>query len=457
MQMQINQAHQFNHFNNHSVKNAYKTDTTVSVYSRRRMIESQEKAQKMEAATMTLSAEAMALIRQEKAAWRLEFARSNAPETEAAGTAEQSAGEQETVSLTDEELYDELLNQVKIWGDKSDDLLHDYNHKENAEMVEKRLAALNEIRQLAEMQKSEMSKLQQEAQKAAETASMQQEEISRKNSELLMMIESFEEQDEEEIKGADRGEDTDKEDIEPADNMAEGRFGAVAVRGELGILDTINAIDQSSTDRIEASDHSIKGVELERKNIYRANAAENFTMKEKITAMEDFVCALANNAEMKTSFEQRSSAEEDPAVREKLEAKMRYFNSLPMKGGLYALKEDREYALQERITARDLRIAHLGDNHFGMAERQKSEVQSVFEANILKSQGQNSVLNRMEDISARLQEKLDECGQIDKDTAPDEEIRDKEQQEALEQEEAKKEELEKEELKKEGFEKEGFE
>ena len=49
-------------------------------------------------------------------------------------------------------------------------------------MVEKRLAALNEIRQLAEMQKSEMSKLQQEAQKAAETASMQQEEISRKNS-----------------------------------------------------------------------------------------------------------------------------------------------------------------------------------------------------------------------------------------------------------------------------------
>lgn len=173
--------------------------------------------------------------------------------------------------------------------------------------------------------------------------------------------------------------------------------------------------------------------------------------------MEDFVCALANNAEMKNSFEQRISAEEDPAVREKLEAKMRYFNSLPMKGGLYALKEDREYALQERITARDLRIAHLGDNHFGMAERQKSELQSVFEANILKSQGQNSVLNRMEDISARLQEKLDERGQIDKDTAPDEEIRDKEQQQALEQEEAKKEELEKEELEKEGFEKEGFE
>ena len=203
-------------------------------------------------------------------------------------------------------------------------------------------------------------------------------------------------------------------------------------------------MEQSSTDRIEASDHSIKGVELERKNIYRANAAENFTMKEKITAMEDFVCSLANNEEVKESFKQRIRVEEDPEIRKKLEAKMKYFNSLPMKNGLMTLKDDREYALQERITARDLRIAHLGDNHFGMAERQKSELQSVFEANILKSQGQNSVLNRMEDISARLQEKLDERGQIDKDTAPDEEIRDKEQQEALEQEEAKKEELEKE-------------
>jgi len=429
MQMQINQVYQFNRFNNHFVTNAYKTDTTVSVYSRRRMIESQEKAQKIEAATMTLSAEAMALIRQEKAMSRLEFARSKSPETEAVGTSKQNAEEQENVSLTDEELYDELLNQVKIWGDKSNDLLHDYNHKENAEMVEKRMAALNEMRQLAEMQKSEMSKMQREAQKAAETASMQQEEISQKNSELLMMIESFEEQDEENIDAADQKENDDKEHAESTDNMMEGRFGAVAVKGELGILDTINAMEQSSTDRIEASDHSIKGVELERKNIVRANAAENFTIKEKIAAMEDFVCSLANNEEVKESFKQRIRVEEDPEVREKLEAKMKYFNSLPMKGGLYALKEDREYALQERITARDLRIAHLGDNHFSMAERQKSEMQSIFEENILKSQGQNSVLNRMEDITERLQEKLDERDQIEEDTAPDEEIHDKEDQE----------------------------
>ena len=145
--------------------------------------------------------------------------------------------------------------------------------------------------------------------------------------------------------------------------------------------------------------------------------------------MEDFVCSLANNEEVKESFKQRIRVEEDPEVREKLEAKMKYFNSLPMKGGLYALKEDREYALQERITARDLRIAHLGDNHFSMAERQKSELQSIFEENILKSQGQNSVLNRMEDITERLQEKLDERDQIEEDTAPDEEIHDKEDQE----------------------------
>ena len=110
MQMQINQVYQFNRFNNHFVTNAYKADTTVSVYSRRRMIESQEKAQKIEAATMTLSAEAMALIRQEKAMSRLEFARSKSPETEAVGTSKQNAEEQENVSLTDEELYRRVLN-----------------------------------------------------------------------------------------------------------------------------------------------------------------------------------------------------------------------------------------------------------------------------------------------------------------------------------------------------------
>ncbi len=168
--------------------------------------------------------------------------------------------------------------------------------------------------------------------------------------------------------------------------------------------------------------------------------------------MEDFVCALANNAEMKNSFEQRISAEEDPAVREKLEAKMKYFNKLPMKNGLMTLKNDRSMLLQERITAK--RFAHRSSwgQSFWNGRTPKSELQSVFEANILKSQGQNSVLNRMEDISARLQEKLDECGQIDKDTAPDEEIRDKRAAGS-----ARTGRSEKEELEKEGFEKEGFE
>ena len=87
--------------------------------------------------------------------------------------------------------------------------------------------------------------------------------------------------------------------------------------------------------------------------------------------MEDFVCALANNAEMKNSFEQRISAEEDPAVREKLEAKMKYFNKLPMKNGLMTLKNDRSMLCRNVSLQRDLRIAHLGDNHFGMAEPKK--------------------------------------------------------------------------------------
>jgi len=162
--------------------------------------------------------------------------------------------------------------------------------------------------------------------------------------------------------------------------------------------------------------------------------------------MEDFVCSLANNEEVKESFQQRIRIEEDPEVQEKLKAKMKYFNSLSMKGGLYALKEDREYALQERITARDLRIAHLGDNHFSMAAHQKKELQSLFdEDDIMRLRGQSSILNRMEEISERLQEKLDERGQIDEDTETDEEIRDNEEQEALEQEALEQEEIKKEE------------
>ena len=65
-----------------------------------------------------------------------------------------------------------------------------------------------------------------------------------------------------------------------------------------------------------------------------------------------------------------------------------------------------------------------------MAAHQKKELQALFdEDDIMRLRGQSSVLNRMEDISERLQEKLDERGQIDEDTTPDEEIRDKEEQE----------------------------
>lgn len=71
---------------------------------------------------------------------------------------------------------------------------------------------------------------------------MQQEKISRKNSELLMMLESFEEQDEEDTKAADQKENGEKEQAESTDNLMEGRFGAVAVRGELGIKNYIHPV-----------------------------------------------------------------------------------------------------------------------------------------------------------------------------------------------------------------------
>lgn len=100
---------------------------------------------------------------------------------------------------------------------------------------------------------------------------MQQEEISKKSSELIMMIESFEDQDEEEAKAAEGAGDGD---TESSGSLMEGEPGAMAAKGEMGLLDSLNGMDQSSTFRIEASDHSIKAVEAERLNIYRANVAK---------------------------------------------------------------------------------------------------------------------------------------------------------------------------------------
>ncbi len=421
MQIPFYQTNQYSHFNNRFVGSAHGTTNNSSLHARRRMMEAQDAAKETESVRVTISGEAMALARQAKEMERLEQYR-NADE----GASEAGEGSGEPVQLTDEEIYDELLNQVNIWGDKSYALRHDFNHQETAQMAEKRAAALTEMQKLEEMQKSEIGRLQRDTQKAAEQASMQQEEISKKSSELIMMIESFEDQDEEEAKAAEGAENGD---AESSGSLMEGEPGAMAAKGEMGMLDSLNGMDQSSTFRIEASDHSIKAVEAERLNIYRANDAKNFTIKEKIAEMSDYVIALANNEEVKASFKERIEKETDPEAKKKLGALMDYFENMEMKNGYRDLKRDREFALQERITARDLRIAHLGNRHLAMAERQEKELQSLFdEDDILRAQGQDGVTGRTEDVAERLQEIIDERDHVDGDTAPDEEIRENEEQ-----------------------------
>lgn len=421
MQIPFYQTNQYSHFNNRFVGSAHGTTNNSSLHARRRMMEAQDAAKETESVRVTISGEAMALARQAKEMERLEQYR-NADE----GASEAGEGSGEPVQLTDEEIYDELLNQVNIWGDKSYALRHDFNHQETAQMAEKRAAALTEMQKLEEMQKSEIGRLQRDAQKAAEQASMQQEEISKKSSELIMMIESFEDQDEEEAKAAEGAENGD---AESSGSLMEGEPGAMAAKGEMGMLDSLNGMDQSSTFRIEASDHSIKAVEAERLNIYRANDAKNFTIKEKIAEMSDYVIALASNEEVKASFKERIEKETDPEAKKKLGALMDYFENMEMKNGYRDLKRDREFALQERITARDLRIAHLGNRHLAMAERQEKELQSLFdEDDILRAQGQDGVTGRTEDVAERLQEIIDERDHVDGDTAPDEEIRENEEQ-----------------------------
>ena len=425
MRLQLNQANQCHQLNRRFAGKMGKSDKDTSLHARRRMIESQEKARASESVRVTLSGEAMSLARQVKAMERLDQYMNTQKEKTEEG--------KESVELTDEELYEELWAQVKMWGDKTADILHDYNHRETKEMAGERAAALTQMMKLEELQKSEISKMQRDAQKDMVTASMQQEEISRKNSELIMMIESFEEQDKDEeqmSEDEEQSEEKENSSEQPEGSLMEGQLGAGAAKREMGMLYTMNMMDASSTYRIAANDHSVKGIETERKNIYRADKAENFNIKEKIAAMSDFVANLVNDKIMKDLFEKRIEVAKDAGdeiKQKKLEAMKDYFLGLKNKNQLHDLTEEREFAMQERITARDLRIAHLGDNHFSMAAHQKKELQSLFdEDDIMSLRGQSSVLNRMEDTTERLQEKLDERDHIDEDTETDEEIRDNE-------------------------------
>ena len=150
MQIPFYQTNQYDHFSSRFVSGVHRTNAATSLHSRRRMMEAQDAAKETESVRVTISGEAMALARQAKEMERLEQYR-NADE----GASETGEGSGEPVQLTDEEIYDELLNQVNIWGDKSYALRHDFNHQETAQMAEKRAAALTEMQKLEEMQKSD--------------------------------------------------------------------------------------------------------------------------------------------------------------------------------------------------------------------------------------------------------------------------------------------------------------
>ncbi len=111
--------------------------------------------------------------------------------------------------------------------------------------------------------------------------------------------------------------------------------------------------------------------------------------------------------------------------------------NLDMKNEIGSLSESRAQALQKKINARDLRIAHLGSRHLVLAEQREKELQSLFdEDDILRAQGQSGVASRTADVAERLQEKLDDRDHMDAgDDASDEErAEDKtKQNEALDQ------------------------
>jgi len=390
------------------------------------MLETQEQAKATDAVRMTISGEAMELSRKVR-----EMERATRTDIEHISS-----------ELAEEDLYDELVLQVRIWGDATANIRNQYDYEETKELAEKQAAALTELQKLEQLQKSEISKQEKEAQKAAELAAVQQEKVNKKSSELIIMIESFEEQenDEEQSERTFDQKDTQEKKTESNSNLMEGKIGASAARRELGMLGTISQMEESAEYNLMTNIQSINGLLDERNSIYKMNNEPSIGIQEKIKAMSDYVATLVNPEMMQQYFDERIGTESDENTREKLSMMYDYFMSLDMKNGIENLSKDRAHALQEKRNAKDLRIAHIGSRHLVMAEQQKKELQSLFdEDDILRAQGQGNVADHTEEVTERLQERLDERDRIDEDN--EESIKEETIEEIL----SKKEQLEKEE------------
>jgi Small-conductance mechanosensitive channel len=390
------------------------------------MLETQEQAKATDAVRMTISGEAMELSRKVR-----EMERATRTDIEHISS-----------ELAEEDLYDELFLQVRIWGDATANIRNQYDYEETKELAEKQAAALTELQKLEQLQKSEISKQEKEAQKAAELAAVQQEKVNKKSSELIIMIESFEEQenDEEQSERTFDQKDTQEKKTESNSNLMEGKIGASAARRELGMLGTISQMEESAEYNLMTNIQSINGLLDERNSIYKMNNEPSIGIQEKIKAMSDYVATLVNPEMMQQYFDERIGTESDENTREKLSMMYDYFMSLDMKNGIENLSKDRAHALQEKRNAKDLRIAHIGSRHLVMAEQQKKELQSLFdEDDILRAQGQGNVADHTEEVTERLQERLDERDRIDEDN--EESIKEETIEEIL----SKKEQLEKEE------------
>lgn len=406
MQVQWNQVNSFQQLNSQFVNNTYKTKESQSLLTRRRMLEAQDQAKETDAARMTISGEAMELSRQVMEMERAQQAQ----------TLEQIKGESTSPELTEEDLYDELVLQMRVWGDATANIRNQYDHEETKELAEKRAAALTELQKLEQLQKSEAGKQEKEAQKAAELAAMRQEEVNKKSSELIMMIESFEKQDDGEQQAEETSDQKDTQETETESNnsLLEGKIGASAAKRELGMLGTISQMEASGAHNLMTNIESIQGLLDERRSIYKMNNEPNISIQEKIKAMSDYVATLVNPDMMRQYFGERIEAETDENAKKKLSMMYDYFMSLDMKNGIENLSKDRAHALQEKRNAKDLRIAHLGSRHLAMTAQQEKELQSLFdEDDILRAQGQGSVADHTEDIAERLQEKLDERDHVD--------------------------------------------
>lgn len=278
------------------------------------------------------------------------------------------------LSQTDEKAnYAEQLLQVE---DTIHKIQSNLGRKQTEETLQEKLEALAELRKLQESQNLNAKK---EEQALAEKSAKQQEEINENNSELLMVLECIEKMEEEEEAEDDKknidGKSEEKEkqnDIDMSDEVA--KIGVSAVKKDMHMRDTIDAISQSGDEKLAKANEEIYKIKLELESVYRIIENEQCSEEEKNEVISDFTHKVM--------------------------------------GSYNDLIELRAIGLQQKQNARDIKREYIGSQHLIAARKAKEEMQAAISTGVIQQKLQEVVDRYGEKLEEKVQEEIDEKNDI---------------------------------------------